>query len=206
MSSAVSQSSSLRDPVTSESALGLLLAPPRIWGHGSVAPGGPHVGQAAMVSSSLPQVENSTLSSQSASLTAQYTLFQNQQAAKETEHENLQKQQERLAAAYEALLQDHEHLGALHERQAAEYEALIRQHSCLKTLHRSLELEHRELGERCVPAAVGESGGPWGSCPTSTLPPVSSWPTASLSGAPELSQREVSVTLSDLEFVQLETE
>lgn len=108
------------------------------------------------------QVENSTLSSQSASLTAQYTLFQNQQAAKESEHENLQKQQERLAAAYEALLQDHEHLGSLHEHQSAEYEALIRQHSCLKTLHRSLELEHRELGERCVPAAVGEASNPLG--------------------------------------------
>lgn len=103
-------------------------------------------------------MENSTLSSQSASLTSQYTLLQNQQAAKESENENLQKQQERLTAAYEALLQDHEHLGALHERQSAEYEALIRQHSCLKTLHRNLELEHKELGERCVrPQGSGSS-------------------------------------------------
>lgn len=96
------------------------------------------------------QVENSTLSSQSASLTAQYALLQNQQTAKESENENLQKQQEQLTAAYQALLQDHEHLGALHERQSSEYEALIRQHSCLKTLHRNLELEHKDLGERCV--------------------------------------------------------
>uniref|UniRef100_A0A8C0KQ92 Coiled-coil domain containing 88C n=1 Tax=Canis lupus dingo TaxID=286419 RepID=A0A8C0KQ92_CANLU len=95
-------------------------------------------------------VENSTLSSQSAALTAQYTLLQNQQTAKESEHENLQRQQEQLTAAYEALLQDHEHLAALHERQSTEYEALIRQHSCLKTLHRNLELEHRELRDRCV--------------------------------------------------------
>lgn len=93
-------------------------------------------------------MENSTLSSQSASLTAQYALLQNQQTAKESENENLQKQQEQLTAAYQALLQDHEHLGALHERQSSEYEALIRQHSCLKTLHRNLELEHKDLGER----------------------------------------------------------
>ena len=97
------------------------------------------------------QVENSTLTSQSASLSAQYTLLQSQQAAKEGENESLRQQQEQLTAAHQALLQDHERLGALHERQAAEYEALIRQHSCLKALHRSLELEHKELGERCVP-------------------------------------------------------
>lgn len=121
-------------------------------------------------------MENSTLSSQSASLTSQYTLLQNQQAAKESENENLQKQQERLTAAYEALLQDHEHLGALHERQSAEYEALIRQHSCLKTLHRNLELEHKELGERCVrPQGSGSS------------------------------QSTSDVTLSGLEFLQPET-
>jgi hypothetical protein len=60
----------------------------------------------------------------------------------------LQRQQEQLEAAYEALLQDHEHLGTLHERQSSEYEALICQHSCLKTLHRNLELQHKELGER----------------------------------------------------------
>lgn len=106
------------------------------------------------------QVENSTLSSQSASLTSQYALLQNQQAAKESENETLQKQQERLTAAYEALLQDHEHLGALHERQSAEYEAFIRQHSCLKTLHRSLELEHKELGERCVRGGARGARGP----------------------------------------------
>lgn len=107
------------------------------------------------------------MSSQSASLTAQYTLLQNQQAAKDSEHENLQKQQEQLAAAYEALLQDHEHLGTLHERQSAEYEALIRQHSCLKTLHRNLELEHKELGERCVPQLVGRQAG----SPGARVPP-----------------------------------
>lgn len=96
------------------------------------------------------QVENSTLSSQSAALAAQYALLQSQQVAAEAEAEAQQKQQERLAAAHEALLQDHQHLAALHERQSAEYEALIHQHSCLKALHRSLELEHKELGDRCV--------------------------------------------------------
>lgn len=94
------------------------------------------------------QVENSALSSQSASLTAQYALLQSQQTAQEGELEGLREQQERLTAAHEALLQDHERLGALHERQCAEYEALIRQHSCLKTLHRNLELEFKELNER----------------------------------------------------------
>lgn len=103
-------------------------------------------------------MENSTLSSQSAALTAQYTLLQNQQTAKESEHENLQRQQEQLTAAYEALLQDHEHLAALHERQSTEYEALIRQHSCLKTLHRNLELEHRELRDRCVLGTERQGG------------------------------------------------
>uniref|UniRef100_A0A5F9DF08 Coiled-coil domain containing 88C n=1 Tax=Oryctolagus cuniculus TaxID=9986 RepID=A0A5F9DF08_RABIT len=93
-------------------------------------------------------VENSTLSSQSASLTAQYALLQSQQTAKEGELDSLREQQERLTAAHEALLQDHERLGALHERQCGEYEALIRQHGCLKTLHRNLELEFKELGER----------------------------------------------------------
>ncbi|KAK1339428.1 hypothetical protein QTO34_020111 [Cnephaeus nilssonii] len=71
-------------------------------------------------------------------------------AAKESEHESLQKQQEQLAAAHEALLQDHARLGALHEHLSVEHEALIGQHSRLKTLHRSLELEHKTLGERCV--------------------------------------------------------
>lgn len=123
------------------------------WGHGfcESAPSPPR------------QVENSTLSSQNAALTAQYTQLQNQQTAKESENENLLRQQERLAAAHEALMQDHEHLAALHERQSSEYEALIRQHSCLKTLHRNLELEHRELRERCVrasgPPGVTATGG-----------------------------------------------
>lgn len=117
---------------------------------GPVARGVPARGEAAPPPSR--QVENSTLSSQSAALTAQYTLLQNQHTAKESENENLQRQQERLTAAYDALLQDHEHLAALHERQSSEYEALIRQHSCLKTLHRNLELEHKELRERCVRA------------------------------------------------------
>lgn len=115
-------------------------------------------------------MENSTLGSQSASLTTQYALLQNQQTAKESELENLQKQQEELTATYQALLQDHEHLGALHERQSAEYEALIRQHSCLKTLHRNLELEHRELGERYVPAGRA----PLGSCPRLCSVPLGS--------------------------------
>lgn len=123
-----------------------------------VAPWGLHTERQPSPPPSL-QVENSTLSSQSASLTSQYTLLQNQQAAKESENETLQKQQERLTAAYEALLQDHEHLGALHERQSAEYEAFIRQHSCLKTLHRNLEQEHKELGERCVHAAAARPSG-----------------------------------------------
>lgn len=109
-------------------------------------------------------MENSTLTSQSASLSAQYALLQSQQTAKESENESLQKQQEQLTAAYQALLQDHEHLGALHERQSAEYEALIHQHSCLKTLHRNLELEHKELGERC--ALAGRQAGPPGLCPS----------------------------------------
>lgn len=134
-------------------------------------------------------MENSTLGSQSASLTAQYALLQNQQTAKESELENLQKQQEELTATYQALLQDHEHLGALHERQSAEYEALIRQHSCLKTLHRNLELEHRELGERYVPAGRL----PWVPVPASALCPSGLLLACSftLSGAPELSKREV---------------
>uniref|UniRef100_A0A8C0BCD6 Protein Daple n=1 Tax=Buteo japonicus TaxID=224669 RepID=A0A8C0BCD6_9AVES len=93
-------------------------------------------------------VENSTLSSQSASLMAQNALLQNQQTAKENENENLLKQKEQLKAEYESLLQDHEHLASLHERQSAEYEMLINQHSCLKTLHKNLDLEHKGLGER----------------------------------------------------------
>uniref|UniRef100_A0A8B9C1Y0 Coiled-coil domain containing 88C n=1 Tax=Anser brachyrhynchus TaxID=132585 RepID=A0A8B9C1Y0_9AVES len=93
-------------------------------------------------------VENSTLSSQSASLMAQNTLLQNQQTAKENENENLLKQKEQLKAEYESLLQDHEHLASLHERQSTEYEMLINQHSCLKTLHKNLDLEHKGLGER----------------------------------------------------------
>lgn len=113
------------------------------------------------------QVENSTLTSQSASLSAQYALLQSQQTAKESENESLQKQQEQLTAAYQALLQDHEHLGALHERQSAEYEALIHQHSCLKTLHRNLELEHKELGERC--ALAGRRARSPGLCPSVPL-------------------------------------
>ncbi|XP_068874194.1 protein Daple isoform X5 [Aphelocoma coerulescens] len=96
----------------------------------------------------LNMVENSTLSSQSASLMAQNTLLQNQQTAKENENENLLKQKEQLKAEYESLLQDHEHLASLHERQSVEYERLINQHSCLKTLHKTLDLEHKGLGER----------------------------------------------------------
>ena len=133
-------------------------------------------------------MENSTLTSQSASLSAQYALLQSQQAAKEGENESLRQQQEQLTAAHQALLQDHECLGALHERQAAEYEALIRQHSCLKALHRSLELEHRELGDRCVPAAAR------------AVPPRPSRPLGACgstpSGALELSQREVNHSLA----------
>uniref|UniRef100_A0A803VWK4 Coiled-coil domain containing 88C n=1 Tax=Ficedula albicollis TaxID=59894 RepID=A0A803VWK4_FICAL len=93
-------------------------------------------------------LKNSTLSSQSASLTAQNALLQNQQTAKENENENLLKQKEQLKAEYESLLQDHEHLASLHERQSAEYERLINQHSCLKTLHKTLDLEHKGLRER----------------------------------------------------------
>nr|KAF6291012.1 hypothetical protein mMyoMyo1_009392 [Myotis myotis] len=48
---------------------------------------------------------------------------QNQQVAKDRQHENLQKQQKQLTAAYEALLQDHEHLGMLHEHQSEAYGA-----------------------------------------------------------------------------------
>lgn len=154
-----------------------------------------------------PQVENSTLSSQNAALTAQYTQLQNQQTAKESENENLLRQQERLAAAHEALMQDHEHLAALHERQSSEYEALIRQHSCLKTLHRNLELEHRELRERCVQA----SGPPGVTSPPGGLPRLPSWPRCfTLPRTPELSRRgwgvKSGVTLSHWEHVQLEPE
>ncbi|EPQ15688.1 Protein Daple [Myotis brandtii] len=48
---------------------------------------------------------------------------QNQQVAKDRQHENLQKQQKQLTAAYEALLQDHEHLGTLHKHQSEAYGA-----------------------------------------------------------------------------------
>lgn len=152
----------LRVPVVRVSASGSSRRGHRERGHGACGSLGPARGQAEPSPSR--QVENSTLSSQSAALTAQYTLLQNQQTAKESENENLQKQQEQLTAAYEALLQDHEHLAALHERQSTEYEALIRQHSCLKTLHRNLELEHKELRDRCVRASGGAPAPP-GSCP-----------------------------------------
>lgn len=138
----------------------------------------PAASVSAPVPACLSQVENSTLASQRASLSAQCALLQSQQTAKESELENLQAQQEQLAAAHQALLRDHAQLGALHERQAAEYEALIQQHGRLKTLHRSLELEHKELGERCVPAG-GPGLRPCVPLASPRAPRVPSWPAAS---------------------------
>uniref|UniRef100_A0A669D8X1 Coiled-coil domain containing 88A n=1 Tax=Oreochromis niloticus TaxID=8128 RepID=A0A669D8X1_ORENI len=93
-------------------------------------------------------VENSTLSSQSASLMAQNTQLQSQQSSVEGEREGALREKEELRATYELLLRDHEKLAALHERQAAEYEALIGKHGGLKTSHKSLEQQHRDLEDK----------------------------------------------------------
>uniref|UniRef100_A0A669CVQ5 Coiled-coil domain containing 88A n=1 Tax=Oreochromis niloticus TaxID=8128 RepID=A0A669CVQ5_ORENI len=96
----------------------------------------------------LQPVENSTLSSQSASLMAQNTQLQSQQSSVEGEREGALREKEELRATYELLLRDHEKLAALHERQAAEYEALIGKHGGLKTSHKSLEQQHRDLEDK----------------------------------------------------------
>uniref|UniRef100_A0A673B402 Coiled-coil domain containing 88A n=1 Tax=Sphaeramia orbicularis TaxID=375764 RepID=A0A673B402_9TELE len=93
-------------------------------------------------------VENSTLSSQSASLMAQNAQLQSQQSSVEGEKEGALREKEEVRATYEMLLRDHEKLAALHERQAAEYEALIGKHGGLKTSHKSLEQQHRDLEDK----------------------------------------------------------
>uniref|UniRef100_A0A7N6B709 Calponin-homology (CH) domain-containing protein n=1 Tax=Anabas testudineus TaxID=64144 RepID=A0A7N6B709_ANATE len=93
-------------------------------------------------------VENSTLSSQSAALMAQNAQLQSQQSSVEGEREGALKEKEELRATYELLLRDHEKLAALHERQAVEYEALIGKHGGLKSSHKSLEQQHRDLEDK----------------------------------------------------------
>uniref|UniRef100_A0A8C5GUV9 Coiled-coil domain containing 88A n=1 Tax=Gouania willdenowi TaxID=441366 RepID=A0A8C5GUV9_GOUWI len=93
-------------------------------------------------------VENSTLSSQSAAVMAQNVQLQSQQSSVESEREGALKEKEEQRATYELLLRDHEKLAALHERQASEYEALIGKHGGLKTSHKSLEQQHRELEDK----------------------------------------------------------
>uniref|UniRef100_A0A8C9YLT6 Coiled-coil domain containing 88A n=1 Tax=Sander lucioperca TaxID=283035 RepID=A0A8C9YLT6_SANLU len=93
-------------------------------------------------------VENSTLSSKSASLMAQNAQLQSQQSSVEGEREGALKDKEELRSTYEMLLRDHEKLAALHERQAAEYEALIGKHGGLKSSHKSLEQQHRDLEDK----------------------------------------------------------
>ncbi|XP_059516785.1 protein Daple-like [Myotis daubentonii] len=82
------------------------------------------------------RVENSTLSSQSASLTA-------------LTEQNTQLQHQPLAAAHKALQQEHACLGALHERLTREHEALLDKYRRQKTLlSRTLKLESKALSDR----------------------------------------------------------
>ncbi|XP_059516762.1 protein Daple-like [Myotis daubentonii] len=82
------------------------------------------------------RVENSTLSSQSASLTA-------------LTEQNMQLQHQQLVAAHEALQREHGCLGALHEHLSGEHEALMDEYSRQKTLlRRTLELESKALSDR----------------------------------------------------------
>ncbi|XP_014387799.1 PREDICTED: protein Daple-like [Myotis brandtii] len=82
------------------------------------------------------KVENSTLSPQSASLTALI-------------EKNMQLQHQQLAAAHEALQREHACLGALHEHLSGEHEALMDEYSRQKTLlRRTLELESKALSDR----------------------------------------------------------
>ncbi|XP_059516779.1 protein Daple-like [Myotis daubentonii] len=84
------------------------------------------------------RVENSTLSSQSASLTA-------------LTEQNMQLQHQQLVAAHEALQREHACLGALHEHLSGEHEALMDEYSRQKTLlRRTLELESKALSDREV--------------------------------------------------------
>ncbi|XP_059536712.1 protein Daple-like, partial [Myotis daubentonii] len=81
------------------------------------------------------QVENSTLSSQSASLTA-------------LTEQNTQLQHQQLAAAHKALQQEHACLGVLHERLTREHEALLDKYRRQKTLlSRTLKLESKALSD-----------------------------------------------------------
>uniref|UniRef100_G1Q052 Coiled-coil domain containing 88C n=1 Tax=Myotis lucifugus TaxID=59463 RepID=G1Q052_MYOLU len=81
------------------------------------------------------KVENSTLSPQSASLTALI-------------EKNTQLQHQQLAAAHEALQREHACLGALHEHLSGEHEALMDEYSRQKTLlRRTLELESKVLSD-----------------------------------------------------------
>ncbi|XP_023603714.1 protein Daple-like [Myotis lucifugus] len=82
------------------------------------------------------RVENSTLSPQSASLTALI-------------EKNTQLQHQQLAAAHEALQREHACLGELHEHLSGEHEALMDENSHQKTLlRRTLELESKVLSDR----------------------------------------------------------
>ncbi|XP_059516759.1 protein Daple-like [Myotis daubentonii] len=82
------------------------------------------------------RVENSTLSSQSASLTA-------------LTEQNTQLQHQQLAAAHKALQQEHACLGALHEHLTREHEALLDKYCRQKTLlSRTLKLESKALSDR----------------------------------------------------------
>ncbi|XP_059516758.1 protein Daple-like [Myotis daubentonii] len=82
------------------------------------------------------RVENSTLSSQSASLTA-------------LTEQNTQLQHQQLAAAHKALQQEHACLGALHEHLTREHEALLDKYRRQKTLlSRTLKLESKALSDR----------------------------------------------------------
>uniref|UniRef100_G1PY25 Coiled-coil domain containing 88C n=1 Tax=Myotis lucifugus TaxID=59463 RepID=G1PY25_MYOLU len=82
------------------------------------------------------QVENSTLSSQSASHTA-------------LTEQDTQLQHQQLVAAHQALQQEHASLGALHEHPTKEHTALLDKYRRHKTLLcRNLELESKALSDR----------------------------------------------------------
>uniref|UniRef100_A0A674PEW2 Coiled-coil domain containing 88C n=1 Tax=Takifugu rubripes TaxID=31033 RepID=A0A674PEW2_TAKRU len=104
------------------------------------------------------QVENSTLSSQSASLMAQNAVLQGQVTALETEVETWQRQRDEAWRGRESVLSDHDRLLSVHERQAHEYEQLICQHTTLKGKLRAIEGEHRTLQSKFTESHLQQSG------------------------------------------------
>uniref|UniRef100_G1QFT5 Coiled-coil domain containing 88B n=1 Tax=Myotis lucifugus TaxID=59463 RepID=G1QFT5_MYOLU len=114
----------------------------------------------------LLKVENSTLSPQSASLTALI-------------EKNTQLQHQQLAAAHEALQREHACLGALHEHLSGEHEALMDEYSRQKTLlRRTLELESKVLSDSDVELVRLETEGQEGPPGEKGVPtnPSSEWP------------------------------